>query len=107
MAQKSYHFSVPKRSITYFLKELTARQLEHTNKQIREIINQKKAKIKSLYDCRSHEVLQPSLIPTRKIYPEFMSVSPGSKGQEFISEKVKANVLTPDKFYSKEPNSIF
>lgn len=36
-----------------------------------------------------------------------MSMPPMAITEEFLDEKVKANILKPDRFYTKKPNSIF
>lgn len=46
MPKKTYYHSNPKRMLSCFLNELAARDIEQTNKQIRAIIDKKKAKIR-------------------------------------------------------------
>lgn len=46
MAKKTYYHSNPKRMLSCFLNELASRDIEQTNKQIKDIINRKKAKIR-------------------------------------------------------------
>lgn len=54
MAKKTYYFSNPKKLLSGFLKDLSKKEIEHTNKHIKDLLNKKRAKLKSLYASRSH-----------------------------------------------------
>lgn len=46
MAKKTFYYSNPKRMLSCFLNELAAKDIEHTNKKIREVIERKRAKLR-------------------------------------------------------------
>ena len=54
MAKKTYYFPNPKRLLSGFLKDLSKKEIEHTNQQIKDLLNKKKAKLRALYNSRSH-----------------------------------------------------
>lgn len=46
------------------------------------------------------------MLPVKQSYGSFTEVAPMAVVEEFIGEKIKANILKPDRFYSSEPNGI-
>lgn len=95
MSQKTYHFPNPRKLIANLTKELTDKEIQNTNLQIKNILSKRKQKLRSLYLSKSHEIIQPHLQPTKKIYPEFAAAVPIATEQPFISEKIKENILRP------------
>ena len=70
------------------------------------MLSKKKAKLREIYSLSSHEVIQPKMLPAKQSYGSFTEVAPMAVVEEFIDEKIKANILKPDRFYSSEPNGI-
>lgn len=105
MTNQAYYLSQPHRRVTKLLESLSQNEIDNTNKFLKDLLNKKKSKLRELYSLSSHEILQPRMMPGKSEGP-FMSMAPMAVVEEFLDEKVKANILKPDRFYTKKPNSI-
>jgi hypothetical protein len=88
------------RKLNQFLSDMAKYELESTNKQLKELLNKKKARLREIYSLSSHEIIQPKMIPAKLSHASFIEVPSMAIGEPFLDEKIKANILKPDRFYS-------
>ena len=105
MTNQAYYLSQPHRRVSKLLESLSQHEIDNTNKFLKDLLSKKKSKLRELYSLSSHEILQPRIMPARSEGP-FMTMPPMAIAEEYLDEKVKANILKPDRFYTKKPNSI-
>jgi hypothetical protein len=105
MSNHAYYLCQPQRKVSKLIESLSQHEIESTNKFLKDLLSKKKSKLRELYSLSSHEILQPRIMPAKSDGP-FMSMAPMAVVEEFLDEKVKANILKPDRFYTRKPNSI-
>jgi hypothetical protein len=88
------------RKLNKFLADLSQHELDSTNRHLKDLLNKKKARLREIYSLSSHEVIQPKMLPVKFSQAQFTQVVPMAIGEVFLDEKIKANILKPDRFYS-------
>jgi hypothetical protein len=100
MAKNTLYFSNPHRKLNQLLNDLSQNEIDSTNKHLKDLLNKKKSKLREIYSLSSHDIIQPKMVPAKFSHVSFMESVPMAVVEEFTDEKVKANILKPDRFYS-------